>query len=185
MDLSRRGFLKLSAATAVAGTLSVDLNPAKSYAATLPIKYAKETTTICPFCAVGCGIICHTAGGKVINTEGDPDHPINEGTLCSKGAALYQIINNPARLTKPHYRAPGASEWKQVEWDWALDEIAKRIKDARDKTFVRKNSKGQVVNRCDGIASVGSAALDNEECYIFQKWLRSLGLVYIEHQARI
>jgi formate dehydrogenase major subunit len=185
MDVSRRGFLKLSAGTAIAGTFSVNLFPAKCYAASLPIRYAKETQTICPFCAVGCGIIVHTQNGKVINTEGDPDHPINEGTLCSKGASLYQIVNNPARLTKPRYRAAGAEEWKEVEWDWALDEIAKRVKSSRDKTFVLKNSTGQVVNRCDGLASVGSAALDNEECYIFQKWLRSLGLVYIEHQARI
>ncbi len=185
MDLSRRGFLKLSVGTAVAGTLAVDLMPAKSYAATLPIRYAKETTTICPYCAVGCGIIVHTVNGKVINTEGDPDHPINEGSLCSKGASLYQMINNPKRLTTPLYRAPGASEWKEVDWDWALDEIAKRVKDSRDKTFVRTNANGQVVNRCDGLAHVGSAALDNEECYILQKWLRSLGLVYIEHQARI
>ncbi len=185
MDVSRRGFLKLSAGTAVLGTLSVNLFPAKTYAASLPIRYAKETQTICPYCAVGCGIIVHTQNGKVINTEGDTDHPINEGTLCSKGASLYQIVNNPLRLKKPRYRAAGAAEWKEVEWEWALDEIAKRIKSTRDKTFVPKNSKGQVVNRCDGLASVGSAALDNEECYIFQKWLRSLGLVYIEHQARI
>jgi formate dehydrogenase major subunit len=185
MDISRRGFLKLSVGSAILGNLSVDLFPAKSYAATLPIRYAKETQTICPYCAVGCGIIVHTRNGKVINTEGDPDHPINEGTLCSKGASLYQIVNNPMRLTKPRYRAAGAKQWKEVEWDWALDEIAKRIKATRDKTFVRKNKKGQVVNRCDGIAHVGSAALDNEECYILQKWLRSLGLVYIEHQARI
>jgi formate dehydrogenase major subunit len=185
MGISRRGFLKLSAGSAVLASLSIDLLPAKSYAATLPIRFAKETQTICPFCAVGCGIIVHTQNGKVINTEGDPDHPINEGTLCSKGASLYQIVNNPTRLTKPRYRAAGATEWKDVEWNWALDEIAKRIKSSRDKTFVRKNDKGQVVNRCDGIAHVGSAALDNEECYILQKWLRSLGLVYIEHQARI
>jgi formate dehydrogenase major subunit len=185
MGISRRGFLKLSAGSAVLVSLSIDLLPAKSYAATLPIRFAKETLTICPFCAVGCGIIAHTQNGKVINTEGDPDHPINEGTLCSKGAALYQIVNNPTRLTKPRYRAPGSAEWKEVEWDWTLDEIAKRIKSSRDKTFRIKNDKGQVVNRCDGIAHVGSAALDNEECYILQKWLRSLGLVYIEHQARI
>ncbi len=121
----------------------------------------------------------------MINAEGDPDHPINEGTLCSKGAALYQIVNNPKRLTKPRYRAPGAGEWKEVEWDWALDEIAKRIKKARDETFVNKNDKGQVVNRCDGIAHVGSAALDNEECWALQTMMRALGLAYIEHQARI
>jgi formate dehydrogenase major subunit len=185
MDISRRGFLKLSAGSTILGSLTINLLPVKAHAASLPIRYAKETLTICPYCAVGCGMIIHTQNGKVINTEGDPDHPINEGTLCSKGASLYQVVNNPTRLTKPRYRAAGANEWKEVEWDWALDEIAKKIKSSRDKTFVQKNSKGQVVNRCDGIASVGSAALDNEECYIFQKWLRSLGLVYIEHQARI
>lgn len=185
MDVSRRGFLKLSIGTTVLATFSAGIEPAKSYAQTLPISHAKETTTICPYCAVGCGIIVHSEAGKVINTEGDPDHPINEGTLCSKGASLYQMANNPKRLTKPLYRAAGAKDWKEVEWDWALDEIALRIKDARDKTFVVRNDKGQVVNRCDGIAHVGSAALDNEECYILQKWLRSLGLVYIEHQARI
>lgn len=185
MDVSRRGFLKFSVGSALLGSLTVSLDAAKSYAATLPIRYAKETQTICPYCAVGCGIIVHSRNGKVINTEGDPDHPINEGTLCSKGASLYQVVNNPMRLKKPRYRAAGSGEWKDVEWDWALDEIAKRIKATRDKTFVTKNKKGQVVNRCDGIAHVGSAALDNEECYILQKWLRSLGLVYIEHQARI
>jgi formate dehydrogenase major subunit len=185
MDISRRGFLKLSAGSTILGSLSVNLLPARSYAASLPIRYAKETQTICPYCAVGCGIIVHTQNGRAINTEGDPDHPINEGTLCSKGAALYQVVNNPKRLKKPRYRAAGASEWKEVEWSWALDAIAKRIKATRDKTFVLKNKIGQAVNRCDGIAHVGSAALDNEECYILQKWLRSLGLVYIEHQARI
>jgi len=185
MDVSRRNFLKATGGSLLAGTLGINLQPARSYAQSLPIRYAKETLTICPYCAVGCGMIVHTQNGKVINTEGDPDHPINEGTLCSKGASLYQIVNNPTRLTKPRYRAAGAKEWKEVEWDWTLDEIAKRIKSVRDKTFVKRNGKGQVVNRCDGIASVGSAALDNEECYIFQKWLRSLGLVYIEHQARI
>jgi formate dehydrogenase major subunit len=185
MEVSRRTFLKATGGSLLAGILGFNLKPARSYAETLPIRYAKETTTICPFCAVGCGIIVHSQNGKVINTEGDPDHPINEGSLCSKGAALYQIVNNPVRLTKPRYRAPGAKEWKEVDWDWALDEIAKRIKKTRDETFVRRNAKGQVVNRCDGIAHVGSAALDNEECYILQKWLRSLGIVYIEHQARI
>jgi len=185
MDVSRRGFLKFSVGSAVFGSAFVSLDAAKSYAATLPIRYAKETQSICPYCAVGCGIIVHSQNGKVINTEGDPDHPINEGALCSKGASLYQVVNNPTRLTKPRYRAAGAQEWKEVEWDWALDEIAKRIKSTRDKTFVTRNKDGKVVNRCDGIAHVGSAALDNEECYILQKWMRSLGLVYIEHQARI
>jgi len=205
MSLSRRDFLKLSGGTAAAGVLAAEVS-ASSDALTpvekgLRIKGAKETTTICPYCSVGCGIIVHTKDGKVINTEGDPDHPTNEGTLCSKGASIYQMVNNPQRLTKPKYRAPGAKEWKEVEWGWALDEIAKRVKDTRDRTF-KTNSKSKVkekqpdgtetevekdfiVNRTDGIAHVGSAALDNEECYMLQKLMRSWGLTYIEHQARI
>ena len=190
MDLSRRDFLKISGvATAgvAAGALGFDLKPVEAYAQPLSIKYAKETLTICPYCAVGCGIIVHSTGNTVINSEGDPDHPINEGTLCSKGRSVEQLAynQNPLRLTKPRYRKPGASDWTDISWDQALDMIARRIKDSRDATFVRQNAEGQVVNRCDGIASIGSAALDNEECYIYQKWLRSLGLVYIEHQARI
>ncbi len=191
MKLTRRTFLKISGATAAgiaAGSLGFDLSPIKAHAATLRknLKAAKETATICCYCAVGCGALVHSTNGKVINIEGDPDHPINEGTLCSKGAALIQLsAGNPKRLQKPMYRAPYASGWKEVSWDWALDEIAKRIKRSRDASFVTKNAKGQVVNRTDGIASVGSAAMDNEECYLYQKFLRALGLVYIEHQARI
>ncbi len=201
MDLSRRNFLKLSGGALVVSTLGVNLDTAKAYAQGLRIKNAKETITICPYCSVGCGIIVHTINGKVVNTEGDPDHPINEGTLCSKGASLYQLINNPLRLKKPRYRAPGTAEWKEVEWDWALDEIAKRIKSTRDKTFKitskskvkekqpdgteKEVEKDFVVNRTDAISHVGSACLDNEECYMLQKLLRSWGVVYIEHQARI
>lgn len=186
MDISRRDFLKFSGGAVAASAVTAGVaSPAEAGRRRLQTEGATETLTICPYCAVGCGMVVHTKDGKVVNIEGDADHPINEGTLCSKGAALYQWVNNPTRLTKPRYRAPGSAEWKDVEWDWALDEIAKRIKDTRDKTFVEKNAKGQTVNRTDGIASVGSAALDNEECYLLQKWLRSLGLVYIEHQARI
>ena len=201
MGVSRRDFMKISGSTVLLGSLGINLDPAKAYAQGLRIKDAKETHTICPFCSVGCGINVHTKDGKVVNTEGDPDHPINEGTLCSKGASLYEIINNPERLMKPKYRAAGATEWKEVEWDWALDEISKKIKDTRDRTFkITSKSKVKekaadgtekdvekdfVVNRTDGIAHVGSAALDNEECYMLQKLLRSWGLVYIEHQARI
>ena len=125
MGVSRRDFMKISGSTVLLGSLGINLEPAKAYAQGLKIKDAKVTQTICPYCSVGCGIIVHTKDGKVVNTEGDPDHPINEGTLCSKGASLYQIINNPIRLTKPKYRAPGSAEFKEVEWDWALDEIAK------------------------------------------------------------
>ena len=201
MGVSRRDFMKISGSTVLLGSLGINLDPAKAYAQGLRIKDAKETHTVCPYCSVGCGILVQTKDGKVVNTEGDPDHPINEGTLCSKGASLYQIINNPLRLTKPKYRAPGAAEFKEVEWDWALDEIARRVKDTRDRTFkITSKSKVKekaadgtendvekdfVVNRTDGIAHVGSAALDNEECYMLQKLMRSWGLVYIEHQARI
>lgn len=203
MGISRRDFLKLSGGTAVAGAISAGMQPSAAAEAQteVRIKGAKETSTICPYCSVGCGILVHTKDGKVINTEGDPDHPISEGTLCAKGASLFQMANNPMRVTKPLYRAAGADAWKEVEWDWALDEIAKKIKDTRDRTFKtmsrskvkekqpdgteKEVEKEFTVNRTDAIAHVGSAALDNEECYVLQKWLRSLGLVYIEHQARI
>jgi formate dehydrogenase major subunit len=154
----------------------------------LKTKYAKETITICPYCAVGCGAIVHTSkkgDGRVINIEGDPDHVINRGTLCSKGAALSGLSENENRLLQPMYRAPYAKEWKPVSWDRALTEIAERVKKTRDATFTKKNNKGQVVNRTTDIVSVGSAALDNEECWIYQALMRALGLVYIEHQARI
>jgi len=201
MGVSRRDFLKLSGGTVLLGSLGVSLDPAKAYAQGLRIKDAKQTTTVCPYCSVGCGIIVHAKDGKVINTEGDPDHPINEGTLCSKGSSLMQIINNEKRVLKPRYRAAGAAEWKEVEWDWALDQIARKVKDTRDRTF-KATSKNKVkeklpdgterevekeltVNRTDGLAHVGSAAMDNEECYLMQKLLRSWGVAAIEHQARI
>jgi formate dehydrogenase major subunit len=186
MGVSRRDFLKISGTAAVASTV-VGLSPQEVEANQREnrLKGAKVTTSICPYCAVGCGMLVHTKNKKVISIDGDPEHPISRGTLCSKGASLLQMANNPKRVQRPMYRAPGAAEWKEVEWDWAIEKIAKNIKKTRDASFVLKNKKGQEVNRCDGIASVGSAALDNEECYIFQKWLRSLGLVAIEHQARI
>jgi formate dehydrogenase major subunit len=191
MKINRRQFLKLSAGTAagvMALGLDMNLKPVKSYAQTLKIRYASETTTICPYCAVGCGIIVHTtkgASGRVINAEGDPDHPINEGSLCSKGAALSQLVNNKDRLVTPLYRKPYSHAWQKVSWDWALYKIALNIKKTRDETFIYKNSKGQVVNRTEAIAHVGSAALDNEECWPLQAMMRAMGLVYIEHQARI
>lgn len=189
MKITRRTFLKISGATAagtVMGGLGFDLSPAEVYAQELRIKGAKETTTICCYCSVGCGIIVHTdAKGKVINSEGDPDNPINEGALCAKGASLYQIAVNDNRLKKILYRAPYSNAWKAVNWEWALDKIAANIKKSRDASFMEKNAKGQVVNRANGIASVGSAALDNEECWLYAKFLRSLGIIYIEHQARI
>lgn len=191
MKVTRRQFIKISG-TATAGLalmgLGFDLKPVEAYSLKLRIRDAKQTTTICPYCAVGCGIIVHTSKGKspkVIYTEGDPDHPINQGSLCAKGAALYQMVNNENRVTKVLYRAPYSDHWESKTWDWALSEIAKRVKKSRDASFTAKNAKGQLVNRTNGIAHVGSAALDNEECWLLQGMMRALGLVYIEHQARI
>jgi len=201
MGVSRRDFLKLSGGTVLVASLGVNLDPAKAYAKDLRIKNAKQTTTICPYCSVGCGILVYAENGKVIASEGDPDHPINEGALCAKGASIWQLPNNETRVLKPMHREPGATQWKEVEWDWALDRIARLVKDSRDKSFKLTSrhklkekladgtevevEKDLVVNRCDGIAHVGSAALDNEECYILQKLVRSWGLVHVEHQARI
>jgi len=191
MEVTRRKFIQIGGATAaglaVSG-LGFDLSPVRAHAQMLKTQYAKETTTICCYCAVGCGAIVHTSkrgDGRVMNIEGDPDHVINRGALCPKGAALKQLTENENRATQPMYRAPFSSEWRTVSWDWALTEIAKRVKKTRDATFQDKNDKGQLVNRTMGIASVGSAAMDNEECWIYQALMRAIGLVYIEHQARI
>ncbi|MGB9716787.1 MAG: molybdopterin-dependent oxidoreductase, partial [Thermodesulfovibrionales bacterium] len=187
--ITRREFIKYSGVAAsglLLSQLGFDLTPVKAYAAELRIKDAKATPTICCFCSTSCGILMHTdSSGKLINAEGDPDHPISEGSLCAKGAASYQIAVNPNRLSKVRYRAPYSDKWKEVSWEWALEKIAANIKKSRDKSFIEKNAEGKVVNRTNGIASVGSAAMDNEECWLYQKMLRALGLVYIEHQARL
>lgn len=189
MKLTRREFLRLSGAAA--GTVS--LAGKKAEAGELDafkggVPWTQVTPSICPYCAVGCGIGVGTANGKVVNIEGDPDHPINQGSLCSKGATLKQLVNSDRRITKPMYRAPRTGEWRTVEWDWALDQIARRIKKTRDDTWTETDSRGLsylTVRRTQRIASVGSAALDNEECSLLVKALRAMGLVYIEHQARI
>lgn len=183
--LTRREFLKLSLGSAILTAVGLDLKPVKAYATQLKTKDAKETTTICPYCSVGCGIIVYVKEGKVVATEGDPDHPINEGALCPKGASLMQLANNPYRELHPLYRAPYSDKWQKISWEEALERIAKLVKQTRDKYFVQKDQNGRVVNRLEAIAHVGSAALDNEECYLLQKFLRALGLVYIEHQARV
>jgi formate dehydrogenase major subunit len=191
MNLTRREFIQVTGVGAAGIALSgvgLNLMPVKAQAQMLKLQYATETTTICPYCAVGCGAIVHTSrkgDGRVINIEGDPEHVINRGSLCSKGAALSQLSENSLRLTEPMYRAPFSDRWEPVSWDWALSRIAERVKQTRDASFEAKNAKDQVVNRTTAIASVGSAALDNEECWTYQALMRALGLVYIEHQARI
>ncbi len=188
MFLTRRDFLKTSAVTAgVAVTgMGFALQPVEAHAAELRknLQEATRTTTICPYCGVGCGFVVDSAGGNVINIEGDSEHPINQGTACSKGSSLYQMANNENRLTTVRYRAPNATEWEDISWADAASMIADRVKTTRDATFETVNAAGNVVNRTSAIGSLGSAALDNEECWLYQKFLRALGLVYIEHQAR-
>jgi len=190
MLVTRRDFLKTSGVTAgvaIAG-MGFALTPVKAHAAELRknLQEAVETTSICPYCGVGCGLVVHAADGKVINLEGDTEHPINQGALCSKGSSLFQMAggNNVNRLTKVRYRAAGAEEWTEISWADAMSQIAEKIKATRDATFTKTNEAGNTVNRTLGIGSLGSAALDNEECWLYQKFLRALGLVYIEHQAR-
>ena len=194
MELSRREFLKLSGVVAGGVLILKPLGFKRAFAAPPEgfsvKKRIGETSTICPYDASGCGFIVAAEGDQVINIEGDPDHPINRGAACSKGASLAQLHTvdgeiNPRRLTKVLYRRPGGSDWETKSWDWAIEQIASRIKATRDTNWTSRDNEGYVVNRTDGIASVGGAALDNEECYLLVKMLRSLGLVYIEHQARI
>lgn len=200
MKLSRRDFLKLSGVTAAAASLtSVGFNGvAEGAYQPVRINYAKEVHTICTFCGVGCGIICHVRDGKIINAEGDPDHPINEGTLCSKGSSIFNVSYlydskgnarpNPKRLTKPLYRKPGSDRWEEKEWGEILEMIAKRIKKTRDETFeetARVGGRTVTVNRTNAISWLGSAFCTNEENYLFKKMARSMGLINVDHCARL
>ncbi len=200
MDLTRRSFLKLAGATAAAATLTgVGLRKASaSPSEPLRIKYTKELHTVCTFCGVGCGVICNVRDGMIVNAEGDPEHPVNEGTLCSKGASHYNISYvydekgnprpNPNRLTKCLYRAPGAASYEEVEWDWALQAIAERIKDTRDRTYEETASVGGqtvTVNRTNAISWLGSAFCTDEENYLFHKMVRAMGVINVDHCARL
>ena len=180
---TRRQFLKgITTGTVAIGALSQTgcapaIPPLKTRGAT-------ETTTVCPFCGVGCGQVVSVRSGKVIHIEGDPGHPISEGTLCSKGASHIQVVNNSRRLQKVLYRAPGGKGWEEKSWDWTLERIAARVKETRDKSF-KTDVNGITVNRTEAIACLGGSALDNEEAYLLVKLMRALGLVYVEHQARL
>ncbi len=192
MNLSRRGFLQLSAVGVGAGALGLDLAPALAAARSLKIQDAREYKTVCPYCAVGCGTIAyvHGSGGlntvrTVVHVEGDPDSPINGGTLCPKGASQMQLALSPRLQKSPLLRKAGAKEWTPLDWETAMDWFARRFKDSRDATFVAADAKGNTVNRVDGIAWVGSATVANEDAYFITKLTRGLGLVYIDHQARI
>ncbi|KPK20791.1 MAG: hypothetical protein AMJ70_07965 [Dehalococcoidia bacterium SG8_51_3] len=188
MELSRRDFLKLSGVGGGGFLLYGILNQDKAFALSerLPLKKKMgEKTTICPYCGVGCGAIMTVEGGEIINIEGDPDNPINEGSLCSKGASLRQVAGNPQRLTKVLYRAPNGAGWEEKSWDWALEQITRRIKETRDTNWTEKDGDGNLVNRTEAIASLGSVFPNSEEAYLMSKMLRALGLVYIENEARI
>jgi len=183
-----------STLTLVLADLGFDLGTVSAQVKDFKIRSATATPTICPYCSVGCGILVYSENGKMVNTEGDPDHPINQGSLCSKGSAVYQIHYNERRLQKPLYRAPGSDKWEEKDWDWMIERIADKVKNTRDTSFVTTDSitdlntglKSDItVNRTEAIGCLGGAALDNEECYLLQKLMRGLGLVYIEHQARI
>jgi len=194
MELSRRDFLKLSAPATAGGLLIYKTLDAKPVSADSSIvvdlhKPIGEGYTICPYDGSGCGFLVASEDGKVVNIEGDPEHPVNQGAACAKGASMRQLsADNPRRLAKPKYRAAGSPDWEEVEWDWALGEIAKKVKATRDGNWMateKVGDKDYVVNRTEAIACLGGAALDNEECYLLSKMMRGLGLVYLEHQARI
>jgi formate dehydrogenase major subunit len=195
MKVTRREFLVGSGTLAgglALSSLGIDLGPIIAYADEMKkidkVKSAKQTFSLCYYCSVTCGLICSTdtKTGKIINIEGDPDHPINEGTLCAKGAGIFQMTAaNEHRLTKVLYRGPYSDKWQAKTWDWAIDQIAKKIKATRDRDFIAQNSQGQVVNRVETIAHMGSSKVDNEECWSITTMARSLGLVHMDHQARV
>lgn len=192
-DVTRRQFLGLSAAgTGVLGvsTLGFDLAEATQVKQHLRIQDATVSHSVCPYCAVGCSLVAYTkkhADGKVelLQIEGDPDSPVNEGTLCPKGASSLQLAISRRRVPSPMYRAPGTSEWTTVSWDFTLDKLAQNIKASRDRTFITSDANGNVVNRCEGIAFAGGAAFSSEEGYLAAKLMRGLGLVHLEQQARV
>ncbi len=191
MQMQRRAFLKGTAAVGV-GLALFDLSKAHAELRLLKIARTTETRSTCPYCAVSCGVIIHTLGDKaknvvptVVHVEGDPDHPINRGTLCPKGSTLKADINNPERLTVPKIRRPGSDHWEEISWDEAISKIARHIKDTRDRTFVAKNAKGQVVNRTPGIAVIGGCTDTNEFNFLQDKFIEGLGVVYRDSQARV
>jgi formate dehydrogenase major subunit len=193
MITSRRDFLKISTVGGVAASvLGFDLAPAYAELRELKIARATETRSTCPYCSVSCGVIIYTLGDKaknvtpqVVHVEGDPDHPINRGTLCPKGASLEQDILNTRRLLKPQVRRPGSDHWEDISWDDAINEIGRLTKKTRDDSFIEKDAKGNTVNRCEGIAFSGGCTDTNEFNMLVVKTMRSMGVCYLENQARV
>jgi len=193
MEISRRAFIQSAVAGGAALTaFGFDIAPVHAQAKTLKISRTSETRSTCPYCSVSCGVIIHTLGdhaknavAQVVHVEGDPDHPINRGTLCPKGASLQQDILNERRLVKPQVRRPGSDHWEDIGWDTAVDEIARAVKKTRDRTFIEKDSRGRTVNRCESIAWAGGCTDTNELNYLVVKTMRSLGVVALENKARV
>jgi formate dehydrogenase major subunit len=192
-DFTRRDFMKVGAAGAAAvSTLGFDaaVAEARTVEQELRIAGAKVSHSVCPYCAVGCSLLAYTrkngnGSTELLQIEGDPDSPVNEGTLCPKGASSMELAVSRRRLQHPLYRAPGARKWKRVSWGFVLDKLARNIKASRDRTFVAKDDDGNVVNRTEGIAFAGGAAFSNEEGYLATKLMRGLGLIHLEQQARV
>ena len=184
MKIERRSFLAATSGS-LFGFLGLDLSPSVARADQARVLRGRITGSICPYCAVGCGALITASAGKVVNVEGDPDHPINAGSLCAKGTALAQVAHNPRRLTKVKYRPAGGTDWIEKDWDWAIRQISQRVKSARDATFRTIDPEGRTVNRTEAIGCLGGGMMNNEECYLHGKLARALGIVYLEHQARI
>lgn len=198
MEVSRRDFLKLSAAGgagAAWATFGFDMEPAYAQVRELKIARASEVRSVCPYCGVGCSMIAYVSGhGEttsfnakpyLVHIEGDPDSPINGGSLCPKGASTMQLALSEHRGKSPKYRAPGKDEWEEISWDEALNRLARLMKDARDQSFTEKDADGNLVNRNTGFAWGGGAAISNEEGYLITKVFRALGSVGLEQQARV
>jgi formate dehydrogenase major subunit len=192
-ELTRRAFLKLSAAgTGAAGLTALGFDTAASVQLkqNFRIAGARESHSVCPYCAVGCSLVAYTqdnADGsrQLLQIEGNPDSPVNEGRLCPKGATAMQLATSARRVESPMYRAAGSDHWQKIGWNDLLNKLAQRIKDARDATFVAQDGSGNIVNRTEGIAFAGGAAFSSEEGYFAAKVMRGLGLVHLEQQARV
>ena len=194
MATTRREFIRNATTGGIAlSVLGFDLTPALAQARELKIARTTETRSTCPYCSVSCGVIIHTLGDKsrnvtatVVHVEGDPDHPINQGALCPKGITLKQNIVNDRRLTTVKYRAPGSRAWEDKPWDWAIDRIARLVKDARDKHLIEKDARGRAINALTAVGVIGGCTDTNEANYLLVKAFRAgLGVIPIEQQARI
>jgi formate dehydrogenase major subunit len=189
-SISRRNWLRIAGAGGIGLAVDglIDLSAAKAATQELKLTKVNEFTTSCNFCSCGCGMIAAVRDGKLIAMEGDYDHIVNRGSLCVKGISMFATHASPNRLAKPRYRAPGSDHWEEISWDDAVERVAQKVRKTRDATWIATEKLGDTdvpVNRTDAIAFMGGAQNTNEECYLFQKAARLLGLPFVEHQARL